>query len=236
MKKILMGIILLSAVTIAQGKTGKYNIYPKVGVQLLGNYSDYNTMVNQKVIGDTAGSGFEFGVEWTYNFIGNYEVGIGVGYNINSKHAEVKYDSTSDTIALPSYNSIPIYMANKYYFGNFSDWEPYGILDIGYSINKLVNNAMENGKNSEENSTLYKDASFSNGIYFGVGAGVEVKNFVVEIAYKITGADYSRESTTVYHSYSRITLELGYKFSFGVFKNFDLDALNLHRSFSNQKY
>ena len=59
--------------------------------------------------------------------------------------------------------------------------------------------------------------SVDNGLYYGLGAGVEYNNFVVELMYKVNRAEVQHEyngkkSSKYDYDYSRTTLSFGYRF------------------------
>ncbi|MGL4392939.1 MAG: hypothetical protein ACRCSK_05855 [Fusobacteriaceae bacterium] len=238
MKKVLLGLVALSAVAMA-GEVGKMNLYPKVGLDLMATYQDYKTTyVN--MVGETKGLGYEFAVEMTYGVTTSYELGLGVGYQIHAPHAEVKDGESTSIEANPSYNSIPVYLTNIYSFGNFSGLRPFVKLDVGYSINSLEKNGSRDGEEWDSSKydgtpvtnfegTTKEEYSYTSGLYYGIGAGVELKNFVIDIMYKVNSASLTHkysttspydsiydtnETSTTPQNYSRIALNLGYRFSF----------------------
>ncbi|MGL6119672.1 MAG: hypothetical protein ACRC0V_04135, partial [Fusobacteriaceae bacterium] len=71
--------------------------------------------------------------------------------------------------------------------------------------------------------------SYTSGLYYGIGAGVEFKNFVIDVMYKVNSGSLTHkysytssydsfydtnETSTTPQNYSRIALNLGYRFSF----------------------
>lgn len=57
-----------------------------------------------------------------------------------------------------------------------------------------------------------------NGLYYGIGAGAEYNNFVVDLMYKVNRAEMKAEvdgkRIKKDLDYSRITLSVGYRFNF----------------------
>ena len=60
--------------------------------------------------------------------------------------------------------------------------------------------------------------SIDNGMYYGIGAGMEYNDFLVEIMYKVNKADVKVtdgvDKVSGDLDYSRVTLSFGYKFNF----------------------
>ena len=58
----------------------------------------------------------------------------------------------------------------------------------------------------------------NNGLYYGIGAGAEYNNFVVDLMYKVNRAEIkvNDEGDRIKKDldYSRVTLSVGYKFNF----------------------
>lgn len=95
--------------------------------------------------------------------------------------------------------------------------------DLGYSFNSdngdLKNNFIfgatgESGVSGEEKYST----KVENGLYYGIGAGVEYNNFVVDLMYKVNRAEIkvNDEGDRIKKDldYSRVTLSVGYKFNF----------------------
>ena len=88
--------------------------------------------------------------------------------------------------------------------------------DLGYSFNRISNKFRVEDlvwNESWEFSTKIK-----NGMYFGIGTGVEYNNFTADIMYKINRSemkvDAPNGSFKKSLDYSRVVLSLGYKFNF----------------------
>ena len=131
------------------------------------------------------GGSGEIGAEYRYEVTPGLEIGGGVAYQF---HDELRdYTGSLD-------NSGPIYATAKYSFDNPSLVRPYVKGDLGYSIN----------------TDEAKD-----GLSYGVGGGLEIKNFNVEVMYKENKGKYSIGSTDYKADYRRVTLGVGYDFSLG---------------------
>ncbi|MCP1226071.1 outer membrane beta-barrel protein [Sebaldella sp. S0638] len=172
-------------------------------------------------------SGFHFGVEYRREILTNLQIGAGLEYRksdmdqpgnrrVYSENIDYSYDSDS-------LDSIPIYLTARYNFRNFTGVTPYVKANLGYSINSgetSVNlNNIKTGKLVEEYNSKMK-----NKIYYGLGVGIEYKNFLVDLTYDITQSEaeekiYNYEDKESFsHDYNfdiqKLTLSFGYQFTF----------------------
>ncbi|MGL5964242.1 MAG: outer membrane protein [Fusobacteriaceae bacterium] len=234
MKKILLGLLALTSISFAKEITPApivqeevkpivaphkyYNVYLRAGGDV---YSQFNRIdVERVALGgkSSEGMGYDLALELTKSTLNHaLEVGLGVAYqnhsSFKSKRGEFfedsktfRYDSDLD-----SFDSVPVYLTAKYNFLNFDNGVvPYIKGDAGYSFNMSNSGSvfLDNGQRF--------DTDVENGGYFGLGAGVEYNNFLMDLMYKLnTGkiesdeADFS-ESLRNY----RVTLSVGYKFNF----------------------
>ena len=233
MKKILIGLLALTAISYAKEVTPApivkeeakpieevyvpakyYNVYLRAGGDV---YSQFNR-VDYEGVGlggkSSKGMGYEVALELTKSTLDNMlEVGWGVAYQKHAKFKSedgifggVNYDSDLD-----SFDSIPIYLTAKYNFLNFENGAvPYIKGDAGYSINR--NNSGEIRFDGLEYNTDVK-----NGGYFGLGAGMEYDNFLVDLMYKLNTGKIEGENDFDWDDSLRnyrVTLSVGYKFNF----------------------
>ncbi|MGL4392354.1 MAG: hypothetical protein ACRCSK_02820 [Fusobacteriaceae bacterium] len=164
MKKVLLGLVALSAVATAAGN----NVYLKGGVNFLGSYgyertydssrssetsSSKNNSAsdNNKFDGAAAGIGFSADLIYTKSMSDNWEVGAGFAYQMNPKQTVQKTDSSSSysssysnssssvatSFVMPSYTSMPLYLTAKYNFILDGSIKPFVQVSLGYSINSL---------------------------------------------------------------------------------------------------
>lgn len=216
-------VTLITPATVAY--TPLYNIYGKVGLDIWSEYDKFkyhnsNVAANKK---DTKNLGFEIALEGTRNIVDNFELGLGVAYQNHAKpksSKEVKdMGILRDLVEIPRFESVPLYAVAKYNFETGTAWKPYLKATLGYSINlgdETVTLAFTNGE-------VKSKKEFENGLYYGVGAGIEYNNIFADLMYqvnqaklKVTG-DQLGESSTVGKkdlNYSRVTLGFGYKFSY----------------------
>ncbi|MGL6119783.1 MAG: hypothetical protein ACRC0V_04695 [Fusobacteriaceae bacterium] len=231
MKKILLGLIIISAISFAEESvvpkdSGKlFNFYGLVGASAV-QYNSWLERNKENVpINYTTGTadgqnpmGFNFDIQATYNVSQNNELGLGVGYRLNPKRVSEYWDNPKETRRYASYNSVPIYAVWRYNFRTESKITPYIIAKIGYSINALKDDAT---KNEQPNSTFKDFYSMENGGFFGVGLGIEYNNFIVEFVYAQNSAWYNYDdkkgtpnSTQRYDmGFIAYDMTIGYKFS-----------------------
>lgn len=93
------------------------------------------------------------------------------------------------------FESVPLYLTTKYTFKTEGDIKPFVKADLGVAINRDVR---QDGK----------DYDLKNGMYWGVGAGVEQNNIGVDLMFKGTTSEINGRDLDVY----RAVLSVGYKF------------------------
>lgn len=212
MKKVLLGLFAISAVTMAQNYFEGTNLYLKAGVDIAGEYDvlkdvdgyDYNEE-------DSDGTGFELAVELTKEVLPNFELGLGLSYQDHSEPKDKTYSGIGK-VSMPGYSSVPLYLTGKYNFPTETAIKPFIKADLGYSFNDIDGDCvlMIDGEKPENIPGKVED-----GVYFGIGAGVEYNNFVTELIYKVNKADIKdNEGYKTNYDYSRVTLSFGYKFNF----------------------
>lgn len=209
MKKIILGLFTLSTVAMAQEKTG-FNINLLTGFDVLGRYSvaKINGVDINKNNADSIGG--DIALEATQEIYPGLELGMGVAYQ---KHGKVEAaDSSSknqfDTDRI--YDSVPIYTLVKYSLikNDTSDYYLKG--RFGYSVN--LNEDDVKLKSEDKVKT-----NVDNGLYWGLGIGAEINNWIYEVMYHVNYADLE---TTAGNSrnkdnldYSRVTISFGYQFN-----------------------
>ncbi|CAK7016460.1 outer membrane beta-barrel protein [Fusobacterium varium] len=216
-KKVLLGLAALSCVSLAAEGT---NVYLKAGADMLQRFDEvkYDGEKLNKDDGDDFG--YELTVEVMREVYPNFELGLGLSYqdhgdpkkNTNKNWQNEGYDMTSE---IPGFKSVPLYVTAKYNFPVEGNIKPYLKADLGYSFNS------DNGDikiwDTEGDSFKYF-TKVENGLYYGIGAGAEYNNFVVDLMYKVNRAemkaDVDGERIKKDLDYSRITLSVGYRFNF----------------------
>lgn len=238
-------VIVEEVAPVVVAYTPLYNIYGKVGVDVWSEYDEWksndeydNTKFNKK---DTKNLGFEIALEGTRNITENFELGLGVAYQNHAKpksrtttegaaDSYGKWSFTSET-EMPKFDSVPLYAIAKYNFETGTAWKPYLKATLGYSFNIKDKDAKDSYLyTSSYGQNIYEDfgtdkfkTDIENGLYYGIGAGVEYENFFVDLMYQVNEAKAKLKEEyegTTYDlgkkdfNYSRVTLGFGYKFSF----------------------
>ena len=194
MKKMLLGLFLVAGLA---SFASAHKIEVKGGYDLGGKYkikdaknNTYIKNIDEDI--DAKRNAFEAGAEYRYEVTPGLEVGAGVAYQ---QHNDLK-DSKGEL-----YNSVPIYGTAKYTFETPTTVKPYVKGDLGYSAN--------NGN--------IDDYKAKNGLYYGVGAGVNYNNFNAEVMYKENQGQYKNSNTgdKTDANYRRVSLGVGYNFNLG---------------------
>lgn len=187
------------------------HIYLRVGGDIASKYSKYKVDSIKVSNGKTKGFGYELAVEGTQNITDNLEVGLGLAYQSHSKNKT--YNGNDFTAKMGKYDSIPLYVTGKYNFDTESALKPYLKANLGYSLN--INESKT--KFTDNTGTDSIKTKVKNGLYTGIGAGIEYNNYLVDLMYQRNFAKASfSETDSNFKSkldYSRVTLSVGYKFN-----------------------
>lgn len=238
--------LLLSGVATAMDNV---NVYGKFGAEFHSKFSD-ETYTDQygQTQNDTfpkkGKTNFSFFLEATRNITPNFEIGAGIGY-IYRKGVKVSGEFTGqegreepdgtykqvmlyDSYKVPRYNSVPIYAIAKYNFEGDSNLRPYVKVDLGYSFNRMKKTVDFEKRgyvdNKLEEIEKYKgDFKVKNGLYAGVGLGVEYNNLLAELSYirtsaKVTGKGIEDDGEVIEDTFKYnnkvLRFSVGYKFSY----------------------
>lgn len=214
MKKVLLGMFILSAMAMAKENT---NVYLKAGLDLYGKFKEIKEEDINVTKSEHEDLGYEFSIEATQNILPNFELGVGVGFQ---DHGNPKPgDNVGGKFArLSNFKSIPLYVTAKYDFPLDSEWKPYFKTDLGYSFNLKSKKTLYS--NSNEDFSLKSE--YNNGMYWGAGFGIEYNNIVADLMYKMNygkvklteNSDGETRSKSSKIDYGRVTLSVGYKFNF----------------------
>lgn len=205
MKKVLLGLAVVSSMAMAGEGT---NLYLKTGLDISGKFDKVEVAPGQSLNkSESDRLGFDLTTEVTREFYPNLELGLGLSYQDHGrpeagKVGNYKFQNTG-------YKSLPIYGVAKYNIPMEGNIKPYLKADLGYSFNL-------DEKDLKGEAGKIK-MSVDNGLYYGLGAGVEYNNFVVELMYKVNRAEVQHEyngkkSSKYDYDYSRTTLSFGYRF------------------------
>lgn len=192
----------------------KNNVYLRTGLDVWSQYDSHSIYHNNEGIKLTNGKskkmGFEVAVEGTRSLTNNIEVGLGVAYQ---NHAKAKSATiVNNEITAGKYDSAPVYVTGKYTFDGFSNGiRPYVKANVGYSFNF-------NEKDGVVNGVKY-NTNVDDGLYYGAGVGMEYNNMIMDVMYqanqaKMSGNINGVSSKKSSFDYSRVTLSVGYKFSY----------------------
>ena len=208
---IALGSIFIGNVAYSEGES---NLYLKTGIGIISGYHKFEPKINgqeQKLSNGSSDSPeYELGLEFTKDFNENVEFGVGLAYQFNSKVK--KYNSSK----MGKYNSLPLYVLGKYKFDSSdSGVTPYLKANLGYSfnINEKDGYGNFNGINKK-----YK-VNAENGVYIGLGAGIEYNNFIVDLMYQVASSKASISGDGIksdkdFFNSGKVTLGVGYKFSY----------------------
>ena len=210
MKKSLLGLLLAAAMVVpAFAEKGDMEIVGKIGLNLnpkveaIGSFVDIGAF-NPYFTGDSGvNKSVLIGAEFFYYLNKNVALGFGINNNFKSDLNDMKaygldykgkvgftnfYFAVKPKIELKSKIFNSIYFLGQVGYGLFSfDDHEYGEKD-------------------------------SNGLYWGIGAGTEIyKNFIVELLYSANNGSIKDKygyGDTADLTYTTITLNVGYKFTF----------------------
>lgn len=205
MKKVLLGLAVISSMAMAAEGT---KLYLKTGADISGKFDKVKVGKEFANKSESDRLGFDLTAEVTKEVYPNLELGLGLSYQDHGRPESVK--SNDDKVQNTGYKSLPIYGVVKYNLPLESNIKPYLKADLGYSFNFDEKDLKIEGQGS------YK-SSIDNGLYYGLGAGAEYNNFIVELMYKVNRADVQYEdkgskSPKFDYDYSRTTLSIGYRF------------------------
>ncbi|MGL4392079.1 MAG: hypothetical protein ACRCSK_01365 [Fusobacteriaceae bacterium] len=210
MKKILLGLLAVSAVAFAaEGDVtpaSKFTTYFKVGMEVAPTYTSVSDpLAGVLSNGQSESIGFALDGQVTYKIGSKFEAGLGLAYQ---KHAKQKvyeqvvdsyreWDGDIENVEVDHqqvyYNSIPIYAIGKFNFKTSSvGITPYIFADFGYSINTIANNAQASEDLTHTRTLQSVDnQKVANGLYYGAGAGIDYYDFILEASYQVNTAKYT---------------------------------------------
>ena len=218
MKKVLLGLFALASVSAVAAEG--VNVYGRLGLDV---YSHYNKLVDRedgqtllKAKGKVAPS---IALEVTKDLGSNFEAGLGLGYVWHGKRDYKETDDKDEyTAKFPAINSIPLYVTGKYKFDTGLDIKPYVKVDLGYSFNKMKKSIAVTEKDlttGETETVTAEGLKAKNGLYAGIGVGVEYNNVTADLSYVFTGAKYKDiDGDTAKANKGALRLTVGYKFAF----------------------
>lgn len=235
MKKLLLGLFLFSVLSFAEGNT----VETRFGLDLQSD-SKLKATGEDPVNLKFTKRGFEIGAEYRKDLSSGFEAGVGIFYKRNGYRKNFKEDVVFpilDDVPVSSefkgFHSLPIYATLRYNFLTSSDIKPYIKANLGYSINSGTAKVTYSDNTSTWPSikgTVDDEYRFKNGIYYGIGTGIEYKNFTVDLSYNVLRSKFEntwistvgRLGTHVLESSTEtgkinnryLTLSFGYNFKF----------------------
>lgn len=233
MKKVLLGLFALSAVSFAA--KGDLYLEPRMGMDIGAKYEGYNYGGVDLLSEDTDGFGGEIALEFYKGITDNFDLGVGIAYQHHAERDSEKlsgelrdFDSGKVVASAEAelegadYKSIPLYVTAKYRFNVDGNVIPYVKANLGYSFNfdsgdlsakYNADSVIGSGSGELTGSTRTDD-----GLYYAIGGGVEYNNFTVDLMYSVTMAEteadiYGGGTIKEDNNYERVVLAVGYKFN-----------------------
>ena len=204
MKKLLLLGALVSSIAMADV------IEVRVGGDLT-NRATFKDTDNQnwKINDDALKNGFEITGEYRTPIAENLEIGGGISYKFN-KLSNKNYSG----LTMKGINSVPVFFTTRYNFKNTSEITPYIKGNLGLAINS--------GKVESKNLVAKESLKFGSGVYYGIGTGLQYKNFVADLSYNVNTmkTKYSfnmpgyKEEGKFNTNHGTLTLGVGYSFGF----------------------
>ena len=204
MKKLLLLGALVSSIAMADV------IEVRVGGDLT-NRATFKDTDNQnwKINDDALKNGFEITGEYRTPIAENLEIGGGISYKFN-KLSNKNYSG----LTMKGINSVPIFFTTRYNFKNTSEITPYVKGNLGLAINS--------GKVERKNLVAKESLKFGSGVYYGIGTGLQYKNFVADLSYNVNTmkTKYNlnkpgyKEEDKFNTNHGTLTLGVGYSFGF----------------------
>lgn len=204
MKKLLLLGALVSSIAMADV------IEVRVGGDLT-NRATFKDTDNQnwKINDDALKNGFEITGEYRTPIAENLEIGGGIAYRYN-KLSSKNYPG----LTMKGINSVPIFFTTRYNFKNASEITPYVKGNLGLAITS--------GKVESKNILADESLKFESGIYYGIGTGLQYKNFVADLSYNVntmrTKYNFNmpgyKEEGKFNTNHGTLTLGVGYSFGF----------------------
>lgn len=211
MKKILLGLVALSAASFAAQGDSYLNV--RFGGDLGARYTEYEYEKTSVFSGETDEFGGELALEGYRSITDNFDLGLGIAYQVHADRKDKNVDKTAGLVKTGGieYNSIPVYLIAKYNFNLNSEVKPYLKANLGYSFNIKASDA----KVDVADYPLNYKMDVEDGLYWALGGGMEYKNFTLDLMYAVTKAESKLKKGHVKkdNDYGRVVLSAGYKFN-----------------------
>ena len=208
MKKVLLGLAVVSSMAMVGEGT---NLYLKTGLDISGKFDKVNILGENANKSESDRLGFDLTAEVTREFYPNLELGLGLSYQDHGRPEYIR--NGNDKYKIQDINHYQYMEQQNIIYLLESNIKPYLKADLGYAYNFGEKDAIETW-----DGPIAK-TSVDNGLYYGLGAGIEYNNFLFEVMHKVNKADINYsfndgEKLKKSYDYSRTTLSIGYKFNF----------------------
>lgn len=228
MKKLLLILLSLTSVTTFAKAKSETHLYGKISGDLYSQYTKNETQGVNFFDSGRRAKGFGGFLEFTKEFTPDYEIGLGIGYIHREKgKRNSSTKSRPESWKTPKYDTLPVYILAKYNFFTENSIKPFIKADLGFAFNHTSGFELDVKDyiipDKEKNKLEIK-----NGLYAGIGIGIEYNDFLTELSYHITTAkikgSYSiKDENNIHienHNFDKkynntaLTLSIGYKFNF----------------------
>lgn len=229
MKKLLLLGALISSIAMATNTVEvRAGIDLSSGGEFKGGRYDSNVF-KYNLEKNTLKRGFELTAEYRKGITENFEIGGGISYKYNKLNEKRTTGAglISSSVENKGLSSVPLFFTARYNFKNSSEITPYVKANLGYAFNS--GSVKWNDKFS--NGFVEGEAKFKGGLYSGIGAGINYKNFIVDLSYNVNGTRITRTNKLVYSptagglvtrnqsekfnlNHGVVTLGFGYSFGF----------------------
>ena len=211
MKKSLLGLLLAAAlVTPVFAEKGDMEIVGKLGLNLIPKVEASGSLVDAGGFTPVEGKGDSdvnmsvlIGAEFFYYINKNVALGFGINNNFNADLKDMK-DHGFDNKGEVGFTNFYFAVKPKIELESGMFDSIYFLGQIGYGLFRFENH--RHGK------------ADGDGLYWGIGAGTEIyKNFIIELLYSFNYGsivDIYGNNDTADLTYTTITLNVGYKFTF----------------------
>lgn len=210
MKKVLLGLVALSAVSFAQSDT---YLNVRFGGDFGASYDKVDDEGRTVLSDDTDGFGGELALEGYKSLTDNFDLGLGLAYQFHADRETQSIDKEEDNLkgSGAEYKSLPVYLTAKYNFNLDSQIRPYLKANLGYSFNFDGSDV----EISNDLGNMKIDMDLDDGLYWALGGGLEYNNFTVDLMYAVTTAEAEDKENNEKHDgdYARFVLSAGYRFN-----------------------
>ena len=221
MKKVIFVLAVLSLSSLALAEKNVIEIRGGYDLSSRTKFKDGDDSDSKKFVKN----GFHLGAEYRREILTNFQIGAGLEYRLSKLDqpsdysAKGLYYTFSDTYNYGDLTSVPLYITARYNFKNSTEFTPYVKANLGYAINSGKVDGITKYTNFSGVDTDVRDykRKLKNGMFYGIGTGVEYKNFLVDLSYDIT---YSKLDTQayIYDGYYNTTTQENFESKFNTQK------------------